>query len=238
MTITLYQFPKPERPSFSPFCTKIELFLKTYKLPYENKYVMNPQKAPYGKLPYIVDQGESIPDSDEVIKYLIKKYHLPSENDLSEEQKAIHHALEVMINENLYWVMIYDRWIDERGLNQTKDLYFSQVPKILRSYIAGMVSRNMKKEMHGHGIGRHPSAVIQRKGIEDLKSISNLISDKKLLGNNNLCKADATTFSFLYNFIYTSYESESISFAKSQQNLKNYVDHIFNHYWKQHGDKI
>jgi glutathione S-transferase len=231
MSIILYQFPKPNRPSFSPFCAKIEIFLKAHKIPYENKFVMNPQKAPYGKLPYIKDGTVGIPDSDEILKYLIEKYKINSENHLNAEEKAINHLIEVSCNENLYWVMIQDRWINLEGLKKTTDLYFSQVPTLFRSYIAKMVHRNMKKQMHGHGIGRHPESIIQAKGIEDLKAISAILGDKHYLGGQVFTKADATLFSFLYNFIYTDYHSDSISFAKSQDNLKRYVDRIYNQFW-------
>ena len=47
-------------PSASPFCLKLETYLRMTKLPYES--VVNPdlRLAPYRKLPYIKDNGKKV----------------------------------------------------------------------------------------------------------------------------------------------------------------------------------
>jgi len=50
--IQLYQFPvaKAVR-NFSPYCLKVEIFLRIAGLPYESVTQMNPAKAPKNKFP-------------------------------------------------------------------------------------------------------------------------------------------------------------------------------------------
>ena len=62
MTIKLYQFPPAlELPNASPFCMKLETYLRMAGLPFESVYTLNLRRAPKGKLPFINDGGTSSP---------------------------------------------------------------------------------------------------------------------------------------------------------------------------------
>ena len=50
--ITLHQFPPAwGLPNASPFCMKVETYLRMCNLPYTTVNVLNPAKGPKGKLP-------------------------------------------------------------------------------------------------------------------------------------------------------------------------------------------
>ena len=69
--INLFQFhPCWNVPSASPFCIKLETYLKMANLKYQNQYLDDPRKAPKGKLPYITDNDITIADSGLIIDYL------------------------------------------------------------------------------------------------------------------------------------------------------------------------
>jgi hypothetical protein len=54
--IKLYQFkPALDLPNASPFCMKLEIYLRMANLPYEIVLNADSRKAPKGKLPYIED---------------------------------------------------------------------------------------------------------------------------------------------------------------------------------------
>ena len=88
--IQLHQFPcaKSVR-NISPYCLKVETFLRMTNLPYEVVEVMNPGKAPKKKLPFIVDQGRRIADSELILDYLITQYDLRLDQHLTEQEKAM-----------------------------------------------------------------------------------------------------------------------------------------------------
>ena len=73
--IHLHQLPKlKDTPySYSPFCLKLELYLKVMKLDYNNEYSLELSKSPTGKMPYIEMNGKKFADSDLIIKELQKK---------------------------------------------------------------------------------------------------------------------------------------------------------------------
>ena len=73
--ITLHQFPPAlGLPNASPFCLKLELYLRMAGLPYRNRYTLELHKAPKGKLPWIDDDGVTLADSGLIIEYLKGRY--------------------------------------------------------------------------------------------------------------------------------------------------------------------
>ncbi len=61
--ITLHPFPRTWGiPNLSHFCVKAETYLRMVKLPYTLADSV-PLKAPRGKLPFIVDNGKKVADS-------------------------------------------------------------------------------------------------------------------------------------------------------------------------------
>ncbi|MBC7944174.1 MAG: glutathione S-transferase N-terminal domain-containing protein, partial [Burkholderiales bacterium] len=73
--IKLYQFePAFGLPNASPFCMKLETYLRMAGLPFEIAPNANIMKAPKGKMPYIEDNGRAIADSSLIIEYLRKTY--------------------------------------------------------------------------------------------------------------------------------------------------------------------
>jgi glutathione S-transferase len=61
--IRLFQFPRLfSIPNLSPFCSKLETWLRIAGIPYDVVDTPNPRKSPKGKLPFIEDAGLRIGD--------------------------------------------------------------------------------------------------------------------------------------------------------------------------------
>jgi glutathione S-transferase len=66
--IELHQFsPNWGLPNASPFCMKLETYLRMANLPHQVVYEDKMDKAPKGKMPYIVDQGKKLGDSNLIL---------------------------------------------------------------------------------------------------------------------------------------------------------------------------
>jgi glutathione S-transferase len=90
--ITLHQFqPAFGLPNASPFCMKLETWLRMAKLPYVAPlmHLSTLGKAPKGKLPYIVDGKKTVADTAFIIEYLKATYGDPLDDWLSTEQKTV-----------------------------------------------------------------------------------------------------------------------------------------------------
>ena len=73
--IVLHQFaPAFGLPNASPFCMKLETYLRLAGLPYRLANDGDVFKAPKGKLPYIDDDGTLVADSSFIIDHLKARY--------------------------------------------------------------------------------------------------------------------------------------------------------------------
>jgi len=53
---------------------KVFAFLRLAGVPFTHQHIFDASKAPRGQLPYIVDDGETIGDSETIITHVIAKY--------------------------------------------------------------------------------------------------------------------------------------------------------------------
>jgi hypothetical protein len=90
-------------PHSSPFCLRLDMFLRAAKIPFE--VIANLKTSPKGKMPWIELDGETYADSALIILVLKKRFNVDLNAGLSEEQRGVAHAFEVMTSENLYWGM-------------------------------------------------------------------------------------------------------------------------------------
>ena len=75
--LTLYSYPDLFGVADNnPYGLKVYAFLKLCKLAFRHEHILDAAKAPRGQLPYLVDNGEAIGDSDAIIAHLIGRYAL------------------------------------------------------------------------------------------------------------------------------------------------------------------
>lgn len=153
--ITLYTFgPGFGLPDPSPFVTKAEVLLKMAQLPYRTDSG-GFSRAPKGKLPYIADDGAIIADSTFIRRHIEKKYRIDFDPGLDAAQRATAWAFEKMIEDNLYWTVVHDRWMDDTNFRNGPMRFFDRVPAPLRPFVAALIRRRVRGALHGQGMGRH-----------------------------------------------------------------------------------
>jgi glutathione S-transferase len=112
--ITLYSYPALFGVADNNgYGLKVFAFLRLVGLAFVHEHIFDASSAPRGQLPYIVDDGETIGDSETIIAHLSGKYRLTIDAVLS----AREHNLSLLVTrllDDLYWVMSYSRWQDER----------------------------------------------------------------------------------------------------------------------------
>lgn len=231
--ITLYNFG-----SFhgladpSPFCLKVHLYLTATGLEFEtNSGTQHLRNAPKGKLPYIDDNGTIVPDSIFIIEYLKEKYGDPLDNELNAEQKAVARAFIKMMDENLYWCMVYSRWIDEKGWPIIKKNFFGAMPFPLKMVIPNIARRGVRKALFMHGLGRHSQNEIMDIAKKDLTALSDYLGNKDYFLINKPTTLDVSVYAYLAQLIVPPIESELNELAKSFDNLVTFVERIHKQFY-------
>lgn len=221
--LTLYGFgPGYGLQDISPFVVKTMTLLTMAQLP----FTVNRRgygKAPKGKLPYLQDGEQIIADSSFIYWHLEQKYGLTLNAHLSAAQLASAWAFEKMLEDHLYWAMLYERWINEANFQRGPKTYFRFLPWPLRELIPALVRRKIRRSLQAQGMGRHHAAERLRLAQQDLDALSDFLADKSFLLGEQVCAADATVFAFCQSAICSHFSGELQAYAASKANIVAYV---------------
>ena len=157
---------------------KVYAFLKLAGVPFMHEHIFDASKAPRGQLPYIVDSGDTVGDSETIIAYVIRKYALTIDAALSDTQRAASLFITRTLDD-LYWVMSYSRWKDERYWPAFRDALKREHPQLTDEGLLKAKQYNAQR-YHYQGIGRYePDAALAR-GLADLEALAQVIPAQRL----------------------------------------------------------
>lgn len=218
--IKLYQFkPIWGLPNPSPFCLKIETYLRMTKIPYELVPNVDVRKAPKKKLPYIEHDGRTIADSHFIISYLERNFDQPLDKHLNGHQRATALAIRHLIEDNLYWAGVYSRWLDNNNWPTVKRDYFGSLPPVLRSFVPDLIRKRVRSDIYAQGLGHHTPDEIYQLGQEDVSALSTLLAEKEFFMGDKPCSLDASAYGLLANLLWVPVESPLKTHTEKLDNL-------------------
>lgn len=229
--ITLYSFgPFFGLPDASPFVMKGEMLLKLAGLPYQAN-TRGFTRAPKGKLPYISDDGAIVADSTLIRLHIEKKYGFDFDQGLSAQQKGVAWCVEKMLEDHLYWAMVYWRWMIDENFERGPRNFFRGAPALIRPLICAMVRRKVRGNLHAHGIGRHNDAEKTELAARCIDALSQVLGDNRYLMGDQVCGADATAFAFIAGALPAVFESPVQKKVAATANLVAYRDRMMAEYF-------
>jgi glutathione S-transferase len=225
--IKLFQFaPAFGLPNASPFCMKMETYLRMAGLPFELVNSGDVFKAPKRKLPYIDDGGTLVADTSFVIEHLKARHGDSLDAALSPQQRALAIAFQRLIEENLYWAVVHTRWVDDAGWVKTREAFFGAMPAPLRWFVPALARRGLRAELRGHGMGRHSVAEIHAIGCRDVTAIADFLADKPFMLGEQPTSLDATAHAFLANLLWAPVDSPIQRHARARPTLEAYCQRM------------
>ena len=230
--IRLHQFaPAFGLPNASPFCMKVETYLRMAGLPFEAVNDSNLMKAPKGKMPYIDDGGTLVADSSFIIEHLKQRHGDPLDSALTPLQRAQATALQRLLEEDLYWAVVYTRWVDAAGWALTRAAFFGALPPPLRWIVPPLVRRGMRASLRGHGMGRHSAQEVATIGCRDITAVADLLGGQDFMLGDAPASIDATAYAFLANVLWTPVASPIQAHAASRPTLAAYCQRMKARYY-------
>ncbi len=225
--IKLHQFPPLwGLPSPSPFCLKVETYLRLTGLDYEPVYETDPRKAPKGKLPFIADGDKIVADSGLIIEHLKKTRGDPLDEGLDAGQRAAAHALRRLTEESLYWCVVYSRWIDPNGWPQIKAAFFSAMPMPLRAFVPNLIRKRVGRDLYAQGLGRHSREDVYAHGCADLTAISEILGDKPYMLGDAPASVDAAVYGLLATILLVPVDTPLKAHGLERSNLSAYCNRM------------
>jgi glutathione S-transferase len=230
--ITLHQFvTPPNHASFSPFCFKLETYLRLAGVPYTSERGTDPSVGPKGKMPFIDDGGQRIGDSALIIDHLRTAHGVDLDAGLTAAQRALAHAVSVMLEEHLYFALVWARWLDDAVWPTTKQLYFGQLPPHLFEKVPEGARAGVRLRLESQGMGRHTPDEIVAFAAQDIAALAELLGEGPYLFGAQPCSADATILAFVASMLFDSLPTRLTPLAKAQPKLVAYRDRMMGSFY-------
>ncbi|CAG5928159.1 unnamed protein product [Menidia menidia] len=230
--IILHQFSRPRSgvPSLSPFCLKLETYLRMVDLPYQNYF--DGRLSPQGKMPWIEYNQEQVFGTEFIIEFLEERLGVSLNKSLTPQERAVSRAVTKMVEEHFYWTIAYCQWVD--NLEETQKMLsvsgpLSDLLKWILSHLTGGI---VKREMYGHGIGRFSTEEVYALMERDMRTLATLLGDKKYLMGAKLSTVDAAVFGHLAPAMWMLPGSRPEQLIKGDLiNLAMYCERIRRRFW-------
>jgi glutathione S-transferase len=201
----------------NPFGLKVYAFLKLCRLPFQHEHIFDASQAPRGQLPYLADGDQIIGDSDAIIAHLIGKYSLTIDDGLTPGQRHTHLLVRRTLDD-LYWVMSFSRWKDERFWPLFRDIILRSHPDVTVEALETAREYNFKRYYY-QGIGRYEPDQAYARGIADLGVLADLLTGGDYLFGAKPGSIDAAIYGFIANIYFYEIDTPLKKFLASRANL-------------------
>ena len=216
--ITLYSYPTLFGVADNNgYGLKVFAFMRLAGLPFVHEHIFDASAAPRGQLPYIVDDGETVGDSETIIAHLIGKYRLTIDAALSARERDLS-LLVTRLLDDLYWVMSYSRWKDERYWPAFRAALMHEHPSLTEEGLARAREFNFQR-YHFQGIGRYAPDAAYARGLADLGVLADLVPVDGYVHGADPTSVDAGIYGFIANIHFYDIDTPLKQFVSSRQNL-------------------
>lgn len=216
--ITLYSYPELFGVADNnPYGLKVFAFLKLAGVGFSHAHIFDARSAPRGQLPYIVDGDVVMGDSDAIIAHVSAKYAPKMDSELGAAQRTAGHFLKRTLD-NLYWVMSYSRWRDDRFWPLFRDAMLAAHPTLTNEGMDAARSYNFERYRY-QGIGRYEPADVYVRGIADLQALADIMPASGFLFGAQPSSADAAAYGFVANILFFDIDTPLKRYVESAPSL-------------------
>ena len=225
--ITLYSYPELFGVADNNgYGLKVFAFLRLTGLAFAHEHIFDASAAPRGQLPYVVDDSEAIGDSETIIAHLKRKYRLTIDAALTARQ----HDADLLVTrmlDDLYWVMSYSRWKDDRYWPAFRDALKREHPRLTEESLLKAREFNFQRYYFA-GIGRYAPHDAYARGLADLAVLADLVPAQDYVHGPKPTSVDAGIYGFIANIYFYDIDTPLRKFVASAHNLVRHCRAIHN----------
>jgi glutathione S-transferase len=223
--LTLYSYPTLFGVADNnAYGLKVFAFLKLAGVPFRHEHIFDASAAPRAQLPYIEDDGEAIGDSESIIAHVTGKYGVALDRDLTQAQLDINLMVTRMLDD-LYWVMSYSRWKDERYWTSFRDALIREHPVLTEDALRNAKEFNDQR-YYFQGIGRYPPNAAMARGLADLGVLARLVPASGYMHGERPTTIDAAIYGFIANIYFYDIDTPLKQFVLAHGDLVRHCESI------------
>ncbi|CAI4232379.1 unnamed protein product [Auanema sp. JU1783] len=228
--VYLYQFPQVKTArNLSPFCLKIETFLRINKISYELRDTVL-ARSEHGLLPFIELNGEHIADSKIIEQRLIAHFDVKPVG--TEQDEAVGHLISRAFDLHTFFLFIHFKIAEPEKMIALLSGF--GLPKILLPVLvpiaACLFKRKANKKVSGALGGLYSESDFKSQLKLDLQALDTVLSDKKYLGGDKISTHDCGVFGQLTTVYYPfdNYCKDAIDeFPRLVKYMENIREEVF-----------
>jgi hypothetical protein len=127
--------------------------------------------------------------------------------------------------DDLYWVMSYSRWKDERYWPAFRNALLKEHPGLTQAGLLKAREFNFQR-YHFQGIGRYTPDAAFARGLADLQVLANLIPPIGYMHGPKPTSIDAAVYGFIANIYFYEIDTPLKRFVSSQPNIVRHTNAI------------
>ena len=217
----------------SPFCSRVEAYLRLTKQPYIKKASQGgASENPRRKVPFANLYGQMVNDSTRILDALKNMIPTKLDDRLTNEQLIMGHLIQRMLHDSLYFVMLHQRFFTRHGRRIFAEGMAKHVPPFISTILVNVVVQRNYINMYGSGIGRCPHAEIVKRGEQDVQILAKILDQNKyLFGDDQATSFDCDVYAFLVSLFYDVALQETWidDLKRKHPNLVGYVSRMRQH---------
>ncbi len=236
-TLKLHKFgPAFGLPDASPFVTKVETYLRMTEQKYET-VIGDVRKAPRSQLPFVEIDGKRVTDSSAIVDDLEAARSPKLDAHLDDRQRAVALAFKTMLEEKLYFGLLFMRWATDDGWSVFEPslrqmLGAMGVPSLMRGMIAKKARQYTVGRTRTQGMGRKPRAEVVADCSKIIDALTVELGDRAYICGNELTTYDATAYAFVSGTLCPAFDNELRRHTANKNNLVSYTARMKERYWK------
>jgi glutathione S-transferase len=222
-------------PDASPFVMKVETYLRLTGQRYET-VTGDVRKAPRGQLPFVDVDGKIVPDSTAIVDHLEGARSEKLDAHLDARQRAAGLAFKSMLEEHLYFCVLFLRWMTDDGWT----VFEPTLREMLRragvpSLLVGLVAKTARKQVidrtRRQGVGRQARAEVVGAATRIVDALAEQLGDGPYFWGDKPTTYDATAYAFAAGVLCPAFDNEVRKHAATKKNLVAYADRIKEKHW-------
>ena len=224
--ITLHQLPTAFGlpVSVSPFCTKLEAYLKLAGHDYR-VVTGGPNRSPTRRMPFVsLSDGRTLAGSNAVIVELERTAAGNGmDTGMLAEERARAERLRMLAEGPLYYGCLYARFVEEGGWRHQQRVLRGVIPPFVAPIAMPLVRRSQRRRCLANGIvGRQSYETV----LAAIDKLENALTDTPYISGDRIRSVDCSIWAMLLHTAHTKADNPARHAVRRNARLLAYIDRI------------
>ena len=212
----------------SPWVMKVELAMRCLKIDYDLNQVDMMQvwiKAPEGKVPWLVIDGQTISGSERILRELEKyaygaKFPVP---EVCDDAQGI--LFSRLVEDHLWWAICVSKYFGPEA-KKVYERILPSLPRFLSSIPAFFGEKVFKRRIKITSLGGLSHEEIVQEAKKDIAVLSARLSHSTFVAGDGLSVYDFSVAAHLASILYWSFDNWLADLFREEQIFYQYLDRV------------